>query len=319
MYRATKFVSAISASLVVGIPLAMIPLQNIEAAECHSRPKPATPAGQHWFYVIDRGTNRRCWHLGQAQLSSHASITRRARRAAILAARRSEPVLTQKTADAYAELGLPENGAQDAAQPAQQTLVASDYPKSVEQDKPATVAGDSPQSLVASRWPEPAGTRPVADEPPPFVVASAAPDANPGPPMERDQAPEAPPVALTSTEALPAPASIEPLLLATFAAIMLTGFAGGSVYLLVGVRRRPQVSVPRGPQWPPQLIDYSRPPAWLAPAARDASRHPRHAHVADVTESYLPTGGLDTGGLDADGLDDEAREIQQLLGRLDRH
>ena len=306
MYRATKFVSAISASLVVGVPLATIPLQNIEAAECLSRPKPATPAGQHWFYVIDRSSNRRCWHLRQAQ--AHPSLARRARRAAIVAARRSEPGLTQKTADAYAELGLPDNGAQDASQQTQQTLVGSDYPKVTGQSQPDTVPGDSPQSLVASRWPEPADMHSAADEPPrsSFVVASVTPDAKPNPPVEMDQA-EAPLVAPTSADTPPvAPqAPLEPLLLATFAAIMLTGFAGSSVYLLVRVRRRPQVSVPRGPQ----LIDYSRPPSWLAPAARDASRHPVPADVVDVSEPYRPT----------DGLDDEAREIQQLLGRLGKH
>jgi hypothetical protein len=293
--------------LVVGVPLATVPFEYVEAAECLSRPKLATPAGQHWFYVIDRNTNHRCWHLRSAQ--AHPSLARRARRAAIVAARRSDPGLTEKIADAYAELGLPDNGAQDASQQSQQTLVATDYPKGAGQDRPETVPADTPQSLVASRWPEPAGTHSGADDLPraSFEVASATPDAAATLPTERDQAPEAPPVAPASADTPPvAPqASLEPLLLATFAAIMLTGFAGSSVYLLVRVRRRPQVSVPRGPL----LIDYSRPPAWLAPAARDASRHSVRADVVDVSESYRPTD-------DTDGLDDETREIQQLLGRL---
>jgi hypothetical protein len=260
---------------------------------------------------MDRSTNRRCWHL--RPVSAHPSLARRARRAAIVAARRSEPELTQKTADAYAELGLPDNGAEDASQQSQQTLIATDYPNGAGQDRTDTVPADTPQSLVASRWPESADMHSAAGEQPrlSFVVASVTPDAKPNPPMEKDQVPEAPPVALASadTPSVATQAALEPLLLATFAAIMLTGFAGSSVYLVVRVRRRPEVSVPRGPQRPPQLIDYSRPPAWLAPAGRDGSRYPVRADVTDVSDPYRPTD---------DGLDDVTREIQQLLGRLGR-
>ena len=37
-----------------------------KADECLSRPGAATPKGSHWYYRIDRPTNRRCWYLGPA-------------------------------------------------------------------------------------------------------------------------------------------------------------------------------------------------------------------------------------------------------------
>jgi hypothetical protein len=111
MSRATKFVSAISAGVVVSVPFAMIPLRTVEAAEeCLAGPKELTPPGQHWYYRIERGTKRHCWYLhGETETSSHTALSRRAQRAATVASRKSEPASTRTTSDAYAELGLPQN------------------------------------------------------------------------------------------------------------------------------------------------------------------------------------------------------------------
>ena len=35
-----------------------------KADECLGRPGATTPKGSHWFYRIDRKSNRRCWYLG---------------------------------------------------------------------------------------------------------------------------------------------------------------------------------------------------------------------------------------------------------------
>lgn len=35
------------------------------ADECLSGPKATTPAGQHWYYRIDRATKKQCWYLGE--------------------------------------------------------------------------------------------------------------------------------------------------------------------------------------------------------------------------------------------------------------
>ena len=288
-HRAAKFVSAISAGLVVSVPLATIPLRTVEAAEeCLTRPGEPAPPGQHWYYAIDRGSKRRCWHL-QPETSSHASISRRARRAAIVASREREPALPRATADAYAEFGLPQGRDEDAPHVSQQTLIASDYPKGAGPDQPDSVPGEKAPSVVALRWPEPAGVPAASSEPAPasFVVASATPDEKPEAGTE-DLAPKAPPVVLTSAETSGTPASLKSLLLATFGAITISGFAGSSVYLLAQRRRRPQshASLSHGPpsaEW----VDRTRPPPWLY---RDG------AHEAGAASLDRLRGGLDEMG-----------------------
>lgn len=77
--RATKFVSAIVVSAVVGIPVstfakdaaagldASTPDSSTAAAssstECVTTPNRESSQGQHWFYRMEPGTNRRCWFL----------------------------------------------------------------------------------------------------------------------------------------------------------------------------------------------------------------------------------------------------------------
>jgi hypothetical protein len=270
VHRAAKFVSAISTGLVVSVPFAAVPLNTVEAAEeCLAKPGELTPSGQHWYYVIDRGSKRRCWHL-QPETSSHASISRRARRAAIVASRKSETVLPRATADAYAEFGLPQGRDEEAPQASQQTLIASDFPKGAEQGQPNTGSGESPPSLVALRWPEPGDMRSAASESPPpssFVVAAVTPDAKPdaGAVEVTAKAPAVAPASAQTATTGPS-ASLQPLLMATFGAITLTGFAGSSVYLLTRMRRQPQVhaGLLRGPESPStEWVDRTRPPPWL--------------------------------------------------------
>jgi hypothetical protein len=289
--------------MVVSVPFATIPARAVEAAEeCLTKPKEVTPPGQHWYYVIDRGSKRRCWYLHQETgTSSHAAISQRARHPAIVASRESvsepEPALPPATRNAYAELGLPQGGDENAPRVSQQTLIASDYPKGAGQDQPDNVSGESPQAVVASRWPEPAGVLVASIEPPTsssLAVASATPDAK----QDADTAdltPKAPPAALTSadtpvltsadTPVTGAPDSLKSLLLATFGAITISGFAGSSVYFLTQRRRRPQsqASSSRGRGWQSaEWVDQTRPPPWLY-----------RAHDAEGPASDRRTGGLD--------------------------
>ena len=318
MYRAAKFASAISAGVVVSVPVATIPLMTVEAAEdCLIKPKDVTPPGQHWYYLIDRGSKRRCWYLHkETGTSAHASITRRARRAAIVDARKSDPAMTRTSADAHAEVGVRPAGTDNVQWGAQQTLVASDYPTGAGRDQPDAVSDASPQSPVTARWPEPAGVRSVSVEPPPpasFVVAAIAPDAKPegtttdlglkdlglkdlglkdlglkdlGP---KDLGPKVVPLTQTSAEppAAATQASLEPLFVATIGAITLTGFAGSSVYVMARIRRRPRshpsmsASVSRGPGRPSaEVVDHSRLPRWLEPTATGSTRYPDRGYDA---------------------------------------
>jgi hypothetical protein len=285
MYRATKFVSAISAGVVVSVPFAAIPVKTIEAAEeCLAKPKQLTPPGQHWYYIVEHSSNRHCWHL-QPETAAHAAISRRARRAALVESRKNEPEKTSATMDAYAEFGLSPSRADNAPQDSQQTLVASDYPKGAGQDQPDSVSGASSQSLVAARWPEPAGIRSAAIEPPPpasFAVAMITPDETPDASTTEVTA-KASPIVLTSAEtpATGTSASLETLLIATIGAMTLTGLAGSSVYLLARVRRRPQAHAGLAGEsgWPPpDPVDHTRLPRWLDPAASGSKRYRERAH-----------------------------------------
>ena len=57
--RTAKFVSAVFASLLVGIPLTTVSHGAATTAEtCLSGPKGAPPKGGHWYYRIDRATKR---------------------------------------------------------------------------------------------------------------------------------------------------------------------------------------------------------------------------------------------------------------------
>jgi hypothetical protein len=316
MSRATKFVSAISAGVVVSVPVATIPLRTVEAAEeCLTSAKDVTPPGQHWYYRIERGTKRHCWYLhGETETSSHAAISRRARRDATVASRKSEPASTRATSDAYAELGLPQSRDETAPQVPQQMLAALTVPKGAGQDQPDNVSDESPQSLVASRWPVPEGVLFPAIEPPnssSFAVASVTPDAKPDASTDTDLTPKAAPVAMTTAEthAMGTPTSLEMLLLATFGAITISGFAGSSVYLMARMRRRPQshASLYRGPQWPPaESVDRTRRPPWLEPTGVDSNHRIDRAHDAGARSLDRLTGGSD----------EDVREIERLLARF---
>jgi hypothetical protein len=280
MYRAAKFASAISAGVAGSVPFATVPMSTLQAAEeCLSKPREVSPPGQHWYYFIDRGGKRRCWYLHeQTGTSSHAAISRRARRAAILAARERDPARARAPADAHAEFGLP-RGRDENAQVSQQTLITSDYPKGAGQDQFDNAAGVNAWSVVASRWPEPAGVPAAAIEPPPasVVVASATPEAKQDA-STADVTPTAPPVVLTSadTPAGGTPESLKSLLLATAGAITISGFAGSSVYFLAHMRRRPQSRASLSRQHEGQSaewVDHALPPPWLY---HDRAQKPRH-------------------------------------------
>jgi hypothetical protein len=60
------------------------PKAKAKADECLSRPGATAPKGSHWFYRIERPSNRRCWYLGPAgqkvrpETAERTAATRRA-------------------------------------------------------------------------------------------------------------------------------------------------------------------------------------------------------------------------------------------------
>jgi hypothetical protein len=72
--RPAKFVSAIFAGVLAGIPLATISHGASPAADdCLSGPKDQAPQGSHWYYRIDHATKRHCWYLKGEKPSQSAA------------------------------------------------------------------------------------------------------------------------------------------------------------------------------------------------------------------------------------------------------
>ena len=193
--RAAKFLSAISASLVVGAPIATIPVSMVNAAdECLTAREGEAPAGQRWYYRLDRDTNRHCLHLRPNRAtSSHATRSAPTRPAEAHAS----ATLPRATADARDESPSEHSGFADGAQAppltpvgpssieqvlANQDLANQDLAKQglanqdlarqdlarqdlanqglakqglPNQDPANNAARENSRSVVASRWPEP--------------------------------------------------------------------------------------------------------------------------------------------------------------------
>lgn len=71
--RMTLVAPAVAVMVIAASSLAVQPTRaqttakaQGKADECLSRPGATTPKGSHWYYRIDRPTNRRCWYLGPA-------------------------------------------------------------------------------------------------------------------------------------------------------------------------------------------------------------------------------------------------------------
>ena len=286
--RAAKFLSAISAGLVVSAPVAAMPPRTVDAAtECLATQRGGAPAGQHWYYLFDRDTNRHCvrWREKRAT-PSHATRSAPTRRAAS----RASAALPRATADAHAELPLAQSRFADVAQAPPTTVGPRSVGKDLtnqdltnqapanqdqrNQDPPDNAAGESARSKVASRWPVPMGVpssaiaRPTSSS---FAVASATPDANAEMNRDADLTSEAGSAAPTSaaTSIIATPASLERFLLAALGVITLSGFAGSSIVLMARMRRRPQLGIVRKPPaWPVESVP-TRPPRWLGATAAD--------------------------------------------------
>lgn len=51
------------------------------AADCLTEPDASAPPESHWYYRIDRATQRKCWHLGAANAPPQQGILKNAQAA----------------------------------------------------------------------------------------------------------------------------------------------------------------------------------------------------------------------------------------------
>src|SRR5438270_9866836 len=78
---------ALLASLLVGVAVTGSPVgaQTAPAAaeECLAKPNGPSPQGSHWYYRVDRASNRHCWYLRGIGASAGQNETRASRGSAM--------------------------------------------------------------------------------------------------------------------------------------------------------------------------------------------------------------------------------------------
>lgn len=258
--RTAKYVSALFAGMLAGIPLATMSHGATPAAEdCVSGPKDQAPRGSHWYYRIDRATNRHCWYLKEEKLSQNAAANSAPSAKPVLP--NAEAATHRSIADAHAEF------------PAQTTI---EQPKRSDGHAPvmaadasiATPAAETQRSLIASRWPEQSGTGS------PIVPPSTADQSDVTAPSDSDAMPSPIPAAATlavvDSSPEKTPGSVQTLLLVILGALVLAGLIGSAVFRFGNLRwsGRSSIQLDRQALWETANIDRRSPPVDFDPAAR---------------------------------------------------
>jgi hypothetical protein len=243
--RTAKFVSAVFAGILAGIPVTTISRgETVAADNCLSAPKGETPAGSHWYYRIEHSTKRHCWYLrGDGERLSQAPPQN------ILPPPKpppsqADPAPQRSIADAHAELPARANG-DDAPTTAWPTPAVglSGVPRA------GAAEANIASTVVASRWPEPSGASPVPSPRPATSNMTANASAI-------SAAPPAPAVAAVTLAAADSPSlnrrgSNPTWLVTVVGALALASVAGVLISRFGHARqlRRPPVRTRRGPVW----------------------------------------------------------------------
>lgn len=213
------------------------------ADSCQAAPKGAAPAGSHWFYHLDRSTQKKCWYLGDAKNKvakiaaaqpAAASDTTTADATPPQSQPAPQPAMRKSIADARAEWPSPQAGTApialagagqaDSAAPVPATSAAS--PDANAQSSDANARWLDASSMAGTN-----GTRHVADQP--TVVAQA--DATP-----QQAAAPAPAVPATAeTPAEKSSSSTQMLLIVMIGALALAGLVSALVFRLTRTRTPP--------------------------------------------------------------------------------
>lgn len=255
--RTAKFVCAIFASVLAGIPLATISHGETPVADdCLSGPKGQAAAGSHWYYRLDHATKRHCWYLKDEKLSQGAAAN--SAPSAKPVPPNAEVVTQRSIADAHAELPAQAAFEQPKRGGGLAPAIAADA-------SIATPAADAERSVVASRWPEQSGTSSSA------VPASTAAHSGVTAPPDSDAMP-APAATLAAADSSPEKesGSIQRLLLVILGALALAGLIGSAVLRFGNLRwtGRPRIPLDRQAIWEQANIDRRSSPVAADSGAR---------------------------------------------------
>ena len=215
----TAFAAAISAFSFISSTTAA------SAATCLSAPKPPAPEGKHWFYRLDRETNRKCWYVGSKDKDTRSKAARSA----------PQP--------------------EDADEPAAPQRPARGVTKAEPQSAPAMFTRDASQ-VAPDSAPTPPPASPIVSAPPPAPsISMAEQPAAPAGPIVQAQAQSEPPSARAPEEQLvaqsiaPQPAAPAvrapeanaagtPIYQFVFLALAVIGLIGGAVLYFMEMKRR---------------------------------------------------------------------------------
>ncbi len=244
MASRTAGVAFAIAAGIAGTVAIILPRVVIAAEDCLTEPTGDKSDAQRWYYRFDRGTNRRCWYLKDANATSRdVALGRPVQQpgawdfaqpaAPKLALRRADGPAPRANSDALAEL----------PQPRLRTdvdLRGTPKPQNLAITPTTLTASDAslPRGLDASSpWPsappqQTEATTSDASPPPPVSDGDAQPDTNSGPAADVQ-------AAATSKASKPE-APIHMLMLVVIGALALSGLLASALYRLsrMGRRRR---------------------------------------------------------------------------------
>ena len=281
--RTAKFVSAIFASLVAGMPLTTVSHSAVPAADdCLSKPKGLAPEGSHWYYHIDRASKRHCWYLGDQREKLSRAKPQNTAPVADPASPQKETATQRPVADAHAVLPLPQTRVEQETNVSawQRTPATTANAASVENGQAANAPDAKMQlSVIASRWPDPSGVSSSVSPAPTTGNSGEAAQLN----TEQAPLPAGATSAAADLSSEKQSGSVQMLLLVLMGALVLAGVMGSAIFRFSRIRQagRRQARSDRRAIWDSVDIDRPSPPAYprAEPSMRrvDIPRELRHA------------------------------------------
>ncbi|WP_291853740.1 hypothetical protein [Bradyrhizobium sp.] len=292
----TKFAPALLAGILAAANLATVTEVRAQAAtdNCLTSPKAATPAGSHWYYRIDRATNRQCWYLREKDdKNARAAPQPAAAPSSTSSAAAPDPApakpsaLTPKAiSDARAQWmsqrARPEADVPAIAEP--RTVGAASPPKA--RDGLAGVGANAvtPAPAAATRWPDVPGIAAAGSSSETLTAAADAPAATswqsgePQQPSAAEAAPAADPWVTKPT------ASLQMLLAVMAAALALAGLTVSLIFRIGRARARAIMRRNRRAMWDSVPARRSPPASLRSEEPRARARRPEGAQHALAVE-----------------------------------
>lgn len=243
MFKQFAFAPPIFAALAVSISASalLLPSSPAYAAEtCIAAPKLPSPQGSRWYYRLERGTQRKCWHLVQADQKTQSAAARPAPQLQPADEAAAPPAAAPLAVAEKSLDRLPESTAQQAPAWITKSVSATPFEAAPPVQPPA------PLDRTAERQTD--------QTPAPFVVAQN--QANPAPAVQAPPAIEPPapqPVVSRQTDTAGPASGGTSILQFALGALAIIGLLAGAIFGFAAVgRRRADVlnTVPRDDEAP---------------------------------------------------------------------